>query len=51
VQGKSIVDESNLTGESIPVNKTPLNSLSNDIYHPEKDQFKKNSLFAGSRLI
>ena len=51
IAGQCIVDESNLTGESIPVNKTPLDAESPVVYNPDKDIFKKSTLFSGSKLL
>nr|CAH7729266.1 unnamed protein product [Callosobruchus chinensis] len=46
--GQCIVNESVLTGESVPVTKTALHSGS-EIYDPETH--KRHTLFAGTRMI
>ena len=51
LHGQCILDESNLTGESIPVTKTPLDRNSSQIFSPLCDSFKRNILFAGSRTL
>ena len=48
IQGECIMDESALTGESVPVVKTPLASDTADF---KMDRFKSNVLFAGSKVI
>jgi cation-transporting ATPase 13A3/4/5 len=47
--GSCIVNESMLTGESIPVIKNSLPYTSNDIYDPESDQ--KYTLYGGTEVI
>ncbi|BFZ23149.1 hypothetical protein BsWGS_26187 [Bradybaena similaris] len=48
--GNCIVNESMLTGESVPVTKTPLVQLEDDeIYSPEVH--KRHTLFSGTRIV
>lgn len=51
LDGKCVINESNLTGESIPVIKVPIDSSSTDNYDPENDAFKKHTLYGGSMLL
>lgn len=51
IAGTCIVNESNLTGESIPVGKMPLEKGPNTFYNPISDVFKMNTLFAGSQTL
>mmetsp|Transcript_6716 Transcript_6716/g.11955 ORF Transcript_6716/g.11955 Transcript_6716/m.11955 type:complete len:1093 (+) Transcript_6716:3955-7233(+) len=48
-QGNCIVEEGMLTGESTPVLKDPLPSLSSVVYNVEQD--KRHSLYEGTRII
>lgn len=48
VSGQCLVDESNLTGESLPVGKKAL-ERNQEVYDPSKDA--KNTLFAGSKVL
>ncbi|KAK2177445.1 hypothetical protein NP493_592g01064 [Ridgeia piscesae] len=50
VSGNTIVNESMLTGESVPVTKTPLApSEANEVYSPE--MHKRHTLFSGTQVI
>ncbi|XP_022903351.2 polyamine-transporting ATPase 13A3-like [Onthophagus taurus] len=48
IAGNCIVNESMLTGESIPVTKTPPHE-SDEIYNP--DSHKRNTLYSGTHII
>ena len=47
--GNCILNESMLTGESVPVTKTPIPS-SNDIYYDTKEH-ARHTLFCGTRIL
>jgi cation-transporting P-type ATPase 13A2 len=47
--GSSIVNESMLTGESVPVIKNPLPDLSTKSYDPDED--KNYTLYSGTEVI
>jgi cation-transporting ATPase 13A3/4/5 len=47
--GSCIVNESMLTGESIPVIKNALPFGQSDIYHPDEDP--KYTLYGGTKVI
>lgn len=49
VSGNTIVNESMLTGESVPVTKTPLPDGANDQY--DTKEHAKHTLFCGTRVI
>ncbi|XP_078614981.1 polyamine-transporting ATPase 13A3-like isoform X1 [Branchiostoma floridae x Branchiostoma japonicum] len=49
ITGNCIVNESMLTGESVPVTKTHLPSQSSEVYSPEKH--KSHTLFCGTQVI
>lgn len=49
ISGSSIINESMLTGESIPVIKNPLPNISHEIYNPEED--KIYTLYSGTEVI
>ena len=49
LSGSSIVNESMLTGESIPVIKNPLPNVDHEIYNPEED--KMYTLYSGTEII
>ncbi|KAH8384957.1 hypothetical protein KR200_011995 [Drosophila serrata] len=49
LSGNCILDESMLTGESVPVTKTPLPSKRNVIY--DKKEHARHTLFCGTKVI
>lgn len=49
IQGSAVVDESMLTGESMPVAKAPVESTSNKIYDPVHG--KKHTLYCGTLVL
>ncbi|KAI8516737.1 hypothetical protein Bbelb_053180 [Branchiostoma belcheri] len=49
ITGNCIVNESMLTGESVPVTKTPVPPQSSDLYSPEVHQ--RHTLFCGTQVI
>lgn len=49
INGSCIVNESMLTGESIPILKTPL-VFNNNVYNP-LEEGKQYTLFAGTKCI
>lgn len=50
-QGQCIVNESMLTGESVPVIKNGLNPLGEEIFDDTNDQSKKKTLYSGTKVI
>ena len=46
-----MVNESNLTGESVPVIKVPISHTSDHEYNPMNEASKKNTLYSGSKLL
>ena len=51
IQGKCVMNESILTGESIPVVKTPIDDTASETYDATNPNFKKNTIFAGSKFL
>ncbi|XP_058466669.1 polyamine-transporting ATPase 13A3 [Malaya genurostris] len=49
ISGNCILDESMLTGESVPVTKTPL-PLKRDLYYDKKEH-ARHTLFCGTKII
>ncbi|CAH1276951.1 ATP13A3 [Branchiostoma lanceolatum] len=49
ITGNCILNESMLTGESVPVTKTQLPSQSSEVYSPE--EHKHHTLFCGTQVI
>ncbi|KAL5492024.1 hypothetical protein EMCRGX_G017412 [Ephydatia muelleri] len=47
--GTAIVNEASLTGESVPVMKTQLPNIANEMYH--EDRHKRHTLFGGTQVI
>jgi P-type E1-E2 ATPase len=47
--GNCILDESMLTGESVPVTKTPLPMKRNSVYHSK--EHARHTLFSGTKVI
>ncbi|XP_057368287.1 polyamine-transporting ATPase 13A3-like isoform X2 [Daphnia carinata] len=47
--GTCIVNESMLTGESVPVTKTPLPFQSDVLYHPK--EHSRHTLFSGTKVV
>ena len=50
MQGQCIVNESMLTGESVPVMKNGIQPIA-EKYDPEDDMSKKTTLFSGTKVI
>jgi len=50
ISGKCVINESNLTGESVPVIKLPISASSNQNYNPSYEISKSNTLYSGSKL-
>lgn len=48
-QGSCVVNESSLTGESIPISKTPIPSLEEDLFRREVHE--KHILFSGTSVL
>jgi len=52
IDGKAIVDESLLTGESIPISKENIRSIDNNVViDPELNRIRNVVLFSGTKLI
>ena len=51
IQGKCVMNESILTGESVPVVKTPIEDTASETYDATNDNSKKNTIFAGSKFL
>jgi P-type E1-E2 ATPase len=51
LQGQCIVNESMLTGESVPVIKNSLNPFGKEIFDPKLPESKKHTLFSGTKVI
>jgi cation-transporting ATPase 13A3/4/5 len=51
LQGQCIVNESMLTGESVPVIKNSLNPFGKEVFDPQMPESKKHTLFSGTKVI
>ena len=51
IQGKCVMNESILTGESVPVVKSAIEDTATEIYDPYNDSSKKYTIFAGSKFL
>lgn len=51
ISGKCVMNESNLTGETIPVLKMPISKESQIIYDPNQNSSKGNTIFSGSNIL
>jgi cation-transporting ATPase 13A2 len=51
LQGQCIVNESMLTGESIPVIKNSIDEFSTQIYDQAVPENKKQQLYSGTKVI
>ena len=51
LSGQCVLNESNLTGESVPVVKSPISTESNQMINPNDDSLKMHTLYAGSSLL
>jgi len=51
ILGQCIMDESNLTGESIPVSKVPIASYNQTEFNPDEEIQRKHALFSGSKML
>jgi len=51
IQGTAIVNESMLTGESVPIIKNPINPFSDDVYDPNDSSSGKMTIFSGTKVI
>lgn len=51
LQGQCVVNESMLTGESVPVIKSSLDQFSNNVFDPNDNLSKRHSLYSGTKVI
>jgi magnesium-transporting ATPase (P-type) len=51
VSGKCVMNESILTGESVPEIKSPIDQYSEEVYDLKNERSKKNTVFAGSKFL
>jgi cation-transporting P-type ATPase 13A2 len=51
LQGKCVVNESMLTGESVPVIKSPMDEDEHSVFQPSSSKHSKFSLFGGTQVL